>query len=50
MKQFSLIAATYKEGSRPIGTIAIIGPKRMNYFEAISIVDYTARFITKILS
>jgi heat-inducible transcriptional repressor len=50
MKQFSLVAATYKEGNRPIGTIAIIGPKRMNYFEAISIVDSTAQFITKLLS
>jgi heat-inducible transcriptional repressor len=50
MKQFSLVAATYKEGTRPIGTVAIIGPKRMNYQEAISIVDSTAEFITKLLS
>jgi heat-inducible transcriptional repressor len=50
MKQFSLVAATYREGSRPMGTVAIIGPKRMNYQEAISIIDSTARFITKLLS
>jgi len=50
MKQFSLVASTYKEGNRPIGTVAIIGPKRMNYQEAISIVDSTAQFITKLLS
>ena len=50
MKQFSLVAATYKEGNRPIGTVAIIGPKRMNYQEAISIVNSTAEFITKLLS
>ena len=50
MKQFSVVAATYKEGSRPMGTVAIIGPKRMNYQEAISIIDSTARFITKLLS
>jgi heat-inducible transcriptional repressor len=50
MNQFSLVAATYKEGSRPIGAVAIIGPKRMNYLEAISIVDSTAQFITKLLS
>ncbi len=50
MKQFSLVAATYKEGNRPLGTVAIIGPKRMNYIEAISIVESTARFITKLLS
>jgi len=50
MKQFSVVAATYKEGNRPMGTVAIIGPKRMNYQEAISIIDSTARFITKLLS
>ncbi len=50
MNQFSLVAATYKEGNRPIGAIAIIGPKRMNYQKTISIVDSTARFITKLLS
>ena len=50
MNPFSLVAATYKEGNRPIGAIAIIGPKRMNYLEAISIVDSTAQFITKLLS
>jgi heat-inducible transcriptional repressor len=50
MKQFSVVAATYKEGSRPMGTVAIIGPKRMNYQEAISIIDSTAQFITKLLS
>lgn len=50
MRQFSLVAATYKEGNRPIGTVAIIGPKRMNYQEAISIVDSTARYITRLLS
>jgi len=50
MKQFSVVAATYKEGSRPMGTVAIIGPRRMNYQEAISIIDSTAQFITKLLS
>jgi heat-inducible transcriptional repressor len=50
MKQFSLVAATYKEGNRSIGAVAIIGPKRMNYVEAISIVNSAAQFITKLLS
>ncbi len=50
MKQFSIVAATYKEGTRPIGAIGIIGPTRMNYLEAISIVDLTASYITRILS
>jgi heat-inducible transcriptional repressor len=50
MKQFSLIAATYKEGRRPIGAIGIIGPTRMNYVDAISIVELTANCITRVLS
>ncbi len=50
MKQLSLVAATYKEGSRPIGAIGIIGPTRMNYVDAISIVELTASYITRVLS
>lgn len=50
MKKFSLIAATYREGRRPMGMIGIIGPTRMNYLQAISIVDLTANFITDMLS
>jgi heat-inducible transcriptional repressor len=50
MKQFSIVAATYKEGTRPIGAIGIIGPTRMNYLDAISIVDLTANYITRVLS
>jgi len=50
MKKFSLVASTYREGGRPIGAVGIIGPTRMNYAQAISIVDLTANFITEVLS
>ncbi|MDA8241527.1 MAG: heat-inducible transcriptional repressor HrcA [Nitrospiraceae bacterium] len=50
MKTFSIVAATYKEGSRPMGAVGIIGPTRMNYLQAISIVDLTAAYITEMLS
>lgn len=50
MKKLSLVVSTYKEGDRPIGTIGIIGPTRMDYVKAINIVDTTAKFITKMLS
>jgi len=50
LKQFSFVAAPYCEGSRPIGAIAIIGPTRMNYGQAIYLVDMTAKFITDIFS
>ena len=41
---------TYKEGKRPIGAVGIIGPTRMNYSQAMSIVDLTAKYITEMLS
>lgn len=50
MKRFSLVAATYKEGRRPMGAVGIIGPTRMDYLQAISIVDLTAKYITRMLS
>ena len=50
LKQFSFVAAPYCEGNRPIGAIAIIGPTRMNYGQAITLVDITAKFITDIFS
>lgn len=49
MKQFSLVLSTYKEGNRPVGAIGIIGPKRMNYMKAISIVDTTAEYMSNLL-
>jgi len=50
LKQFSFVAAPYCEGTRPIGAIAIIGPTRMNYGQAITLVDMTAKFISDIFS
>ncbi|GAB4489082.1 MAG: heat-inducible transcriptional repressor HrcA [Thermodesulfovibrionales bacterium] len=50
LRPFSLVASTYKEGNRPIGAVGIIGPTRMNYRNAISIVDRTARYITDVLT
>ncbi len=50
MKKLSLVVASYKEGERPMGTVGIIGPTRMDYLKAITVVDTTAKFITKILS
>ncbi len=50
MKTFSLVAAAYREGGRPVGAIGIIGPTRMDYRQAIAIVNTTARYITEALS
>ncbi|HWR59375.1 MAG TPA: heat-inducible transcriptional repressor HrcA [Thermodesulfovibrionales bacterium] len=50
MRKLSLVLSTYRDGDRPMGTIGIIGPTRMDYLRAITIVDTAARFITRVLS
>lgn len=50
MRKLSMVVSPYREGDRPIGTIGIIGPTRMDYLMAMVIVDTTAKFITKVLS
>ena len=46
LKGLSVVLTTYKEGDRPIGVIALIGPKRMNYAKAISMVDMVAHCVS----
>ncbi len=48
MKALSVIASAYREGERPGGVIGIIGPTRMDYSSAISLVSTAARFLSSI--
>jgi len=50
MKKLSMVISPYREGSRPVGAIGIIGPTRMNYPQVIAIVASTADCITEMLS
>jgi heat-inducible transcriptional repressor len=50
LRNLSVVASTYKEGDRPMGVIALIGPTRMDYPKAIYMVDRVAGFITRALS
>jgi heat-inducible transcriptional repressor len=45
----SLVAAPYRVGNIT-GAVGIIGPTRMPYSKAVSIVEYTARSITEVLT
>ena len=45
----SLVTSSYKIG-KVTGTIGVIGPTRMPYNKLVSVVEYTAKSITKILS
>jgi heat-inducible transcriptional repressor len=46
----SLVTHIYKEGEQAIGVVGIIGPKRMEYPRMMSIVEYTANVLTRMLS
>jgi len=46
----SLITATYSLHGKPIGTIGILGPTRMEYGKVINLLGYFSRDLTKILN
>jgi heat-inducible transcriptional repressor len=46
----SVVAAPYGTEGRPLGTIGVIGPARMNYSRVIPLVDFTAEMIGETLT
>ena len=46
----SVIAMSYGPEEQPIGTLAVIGPMRMNYGKVMSVVDVTADTVTQLLA
>jgi heat-inducible transcriptional repressor len=46
----SVVAAPYGTEGRPLGTIGVIGPARMNYSRVIPLVDFTAEMIGETLA
>jgi heat-inducible transcriptional repressor len=49
LDNMSMVATTYKDEGRPVGVIGIIGPTRMNYNNAITIVDTAAKYLGHML-
>jgi heat-inducible transcriptional repressor len=49
LSDISVVAASYGIEERPLGTIGVIGPSRMDYSRVIPLVDFTADVITEIL-
>ncbi len=45
----SVVAAPYAADGRPLGTVGVIGPSRMNYSRVIPLVDFTAEMIGEAL-
>ena len=50
LDECSVIAAPYSVDGQVVGTLAVVGPKRMNYERVIPIVDITARLLGNALS
>ena len=45
-----MVAAPYGRAGRVLGTLAVVGPTRMNYARVIPLVDLTAREISRALA
>jgi heat-inducible transcriptional repressor len=46
----SVVSAPYAADGQIIGTLAVVGPKRMNYERVVPIVDITAKLVSNALS
>ena len=43
LKDFSIVTFKHKVGDKDLGTIGIIGPKRMDYSKVISVMKYVSK-------
>lgn len=50
ISELGLVSKTYSRSGKVVGSLGIIGPKRMSYPKVVSIVDYTSEIITKMLN
>ena len=49
LASLSVVAASYQSGAMPLGSVAVVGPVRMDYERVIPLVDYTARTLSRLL-
>jgi heat-inducible transcription repressor HrcA len=50
MRNCSLITATYHIGDKKVGTIAILGPKRMRYSRVVSLIEILSDYLSRSLT
>jgi transcriptional regulator of heat shock response len=50
VKECSIIVSSYKVDNEPVGGIGLIGPTRMYYSKATTLIDYVAKELSDILS
>lgn len=49
MNEVSVVLSRYESDGRVLGTLGVIGPKRMHYDRVMPIVDCTARWVSRML-
>jgi heat-inducible transcriptional repressor len=52
LKDFTVVATSYgptNDDARPLGTLGVIGPMRMNYSKVINLVDFTAQLVSGVI-
>jgi len=49
LKECGMVASPYRSGKTVIGTVAVIGPMRMNYSIVIPLVEYMAQALSEVL-
>lgn len=49
MKDCSLVSSTYEIDEQPVGLLGILGPKRMEYDQMISLVSFISQLVSKVL-
>ena len=50
LRDCSIVTATYSLGNRVLGTIGVIGPTRMEYSRAVSVMDYMGKALSSYLT
>lgn len=50
IEEMGMVIKPYHRGGKIIGTLGVIGPKRMKYPQVVSIVDYSSQIISRMLS
>lgn len=49
LRSLSLVTSTYRVGEQPVGVLAVLGSKRMEYSRVMALVDYISRQVTRAL-
>lgn len=50
LKDMSVVTATYKLGDRPMGSMGVIGPTRMDYGRVVRLLHYISRSLGEVMS